>query len=160
MARRPDNPLYRAPAGLVVGVGVALVIALAVVVGVVGCEGDDEESSATVSEAAPATTGAVAGMERCLVQNPARPVRAAFQGPEAYVACAQFAIQAPHYGGAGWTIARDAPAPPLTGGLHVVCELNAANASHATILDTGSAREGLAQCHRMQRDGWEPGPRP
>jgi len=162
MARRSDNPLYRLPAGLVVGLTVALVIALAIVVGVVGCQedGDDGAGAATVAETAPATTPVVAGIERCLVQNPARPVRAAFQGPEAYVACAQFAIQAPPYGGAGWTIARDAPAPPLTGGRRVVCELNASSASHATIQDAGAAREGLAQCRRMRRDGWEPGPRP
>ena len=34
MARRIDNPLFRLPAGLVVGLTVALVIALAIVVGV------------------------------------------------------------------------------------------------------------------------------
>jgi hypothetical protein len=94
------------------------------------------------------------------VQNPARPVRAAYSGPEAYVACAQFAIQAPHYGGAGWTVARDAPVPAPGGGRHVVCELGAANIGHVTVQDAGAAEEGLAECRRLQRDGWQPEPRP
>jgi hypothetical protein len=160
MGTRPGNPLYRLPAGVVVGAVVGLVVVVAIIVGVVGCDGGDDGTAAAVTDEAPATTTVVEGIERCLVQNPARPVRAAFQGPEAYVACARFAIHAPRYGGAGWTVARDAPAPPLAGGRRVVCELNAANAAHATIQDAGAAREGRALCRRMRREGWEPGPRP
>lgn len=165
MPPRPDNPLYRVPAGLVIGVVVALVIGLAVIVAIAGSTGgddggDDGGDVATVTEGPPAGTATDQAMERCLVQNPARPVRAAYAGPEAYVACAQFAIQAPHYGGAGWTVARDAPVPAPRRGRHVVCELGAANIGHVTILDAGAAREGLAECRRLQRDGWQPEPRP
>jgi hypothetical protein len=122
--------------------------------------GDDGDDVATVTQGAPAATSTDPAMEQCLVQNPARPVRAAYAGPEAFVACAQFAIQAAHYGGAGWTVARDAQAPAPGGGRHVVCELGAANIGHVTIQDAGAAREGLAECRRLRRDGWEPEPLP
>jgi hypothetical protein len=162
MAPEPDNPLYRVPAGLVLGVVVALVIGLAVIVAVAGSAGggDGGGDTATVSQDAPAATTTDAAMEQCLVQNHARPVRAAYSGAEAFVACSQFAIQAPHYGGAGWTVARDTPPPPADGGRHVVCELGSPHIGHVTVQDAGSAREGVAECQRLQRDGWQPEPLP
>jgi hypothetical protein len=161
MPPRPDNPLYRVPAGLVIGVVVALVIGIAVIVAVVGSTGGgDGGDVATVTEGAPAGAAADGATERCVVQNPAWPVRAAYEGPEAYVACAQVAIRAPHAGGAGWTIARDAPAPVAGHGRRVVCELGAASIGHVTIQDAGAGREGLAECRRLQHDGWRPEPRP
>jgi hypothetical protein len=164
MAPEPGNPLYRVPAGLVLGVVIALVIGLAVIVAVAGSAGGGDGGEggdvAAVTEQAPATTSTDPAMEQCLVQNPARPVRAAYSGPEAYVACSQFAIQAPHYGGAGWTVARDTPPPAPGGGRHVVCELGSPHIGHVTIQDAGAAREGLAECRRLQRDGWEQEPLP
>ncbi len=163
MAPRPENPLYRVSAEVVVGAAVALLVLVAIVVGVVGCQGGDDDgaaATATVTGTSPSTTPVAAGVERCLARNPSRAVRAAFEGPEAYVACAQFAIRAPRYGGDEWTVTRGAPAPALTGNRRVVCELNAANLGHATIQDAGAAREGLALCRRMRLEGWEPGPRP
>ena len=154
MAQGPSNPLYRIPAGLVVGVAVALVIVLAIAVAAVGCEGDDGAGS----EAPPpdaSTTAVAAPQERCIVVHPRTSVVAAFAGTEANVACAQFAIQAPAYGGAPWRVEENEPAPPLTPGRRVVCRLHVPNAAHVVIQDARGSPAGAVQCARMRRDGWE-----
>jgi hypothetical protein len=155
MTQRPDNPLYRVPAGLVVGIAVALAIAVAIAVAVAGCEGDDTGAAAPTEAA---TAPVAAPEEQCIVVHPRTSAVAAFAGTEANVACVQFAIQAPEYGGAQWRVRENEPAPPLTPGRRVVCRLHAPNAARVTIQDDVGSAAGAAQCRRMGREGWEPSP--
>jgi hypothetical protein len=155
MARRPANPIYRIPAGLVVGLAVALAIAVAIAVAVAGCEDDDAGAAAPQTAA---TVPVAAPEEQCIVVHPHTYVVAAFAGTEANVACAQFAIQGPEYGGAPWRVEENEPAPPITPGRHVVCRLHAPNAARVSIQDARGSAAGAAQCRRMRRDGWDPGP--
>jgi hypothetical protein len=154
MAQRPSNPLYRLPAGVVVGIAVALAVVLAIAVAAVGCEDEDGAGSAPPPPEA-ATTTVAAPQERCIVVHARTSVVAAFAGTEANVACAQFAIQAPEYGGAPWRVEENEPAPPLTPGRRVVCRLHAPNAAHVVIQDARGSPAGAVQCARMRRDGWE-----
>ena len=154
MAQRSPNPLYRLPAGLVVGIAVALAIVLAIAVAVVGCEDEDDAGSAAPPPEV-ATAPVSVPQERCIVVHARTSVVAAFAGTEANVACAQFAIQAPEYGGAPWRVEENEPAPPLTPGRRVVCRLHAPNAAHVAIQDARGSPAGAVECARMRRDGWE-----